>query len=159
MKTLCIIRHAKTEEIQQGQLDFNRVLQTRGKNDAEEATRKLKKNKLHPNAIVCSPAVRALETAKIIAKSLDFPFNKIEQNSLIYNASFQTLLKLVNQLNDRYDVVFLIGHNPGLTLLCNYLGANLSHLPTSGIVEMVFENQNWIDLGMESGREKYFWSP
>lgn len=160
MKTLYIVRHAKTEVQQQGQLDFNRALAPRAITDIATLHTLLKNHKISLDAIVCSPALRAISTAKLLATKLDFEIAKIEQNSLIYNASLPTLLSVIWKLDDRNNHVFLVGHNPGLTLLSNFLSLPpIVHIPTSGIVCIEFNVKKWALVGAEKGNQRFFIYP
>ncbi len=160
MKTLCIIRHAKTEVQQQGQLDFDRRLAKRAYDDAPEIAALLKTKVKMPDLLLCSPAMRAICTARIFAEKLHYPEGKIEQNSLIYNASLTTLFTLVKGISDAHKTVFLIGHNPGLTLLSNFLCFSpILHLPTSGAVGISFDTKHWSHLKALSGKQEFFVHP
>lgn len=160
MKTLYIARHAKTEVQQQGQLDFNRALAPRATQDIATITSLLKHHKIGVDAIVCSPALRAISTAKLLATKLDFEISKIEQNSLIYNASLPTLLSIIWKLDDRNNHVFFVGHNPGLTLLSNFLSLPpIAHIPTSGIVGIEFNVKKWGMISAEKSTQRFFIYP
>ena len=160
MRTLCIIRHAKTEVQQQGQLDFDRHLAHRAYSDAPEVVKVLKDKHLLPDKIISSPAMRAISTARIVAEKLGYPENKIEQNSLIYNASVSTLLKVVQSLDDEFKTIFIIGHNPGVTLLSNILCLPpIVHIPTSGVVCIEFDVKHWNVIKALSGKQKFFVYP
>ncbi len=160
MKTLYLIRHAKTEVQQQAQLDFNRELTERGIKDALETSKLLQEKKIKPDHIVCSPAKRAYTTAQIIAENLNFPVLKMEQNSLIYNASLPTLLKIVQTFQEEYKSIFLVGHNPGLTLLASFLCLPpILHIPTSGIVCIEFDVAMWKEIQTLNGKQIFFISP
>jgi phosphohistidine phosphatase len=160
MKTICLIRHAKTEEQEQGQLDFDRELAARGLKDAPEIARLLLEKKIIPDYIVSSPARRAISTAILIAKAYSFSTTRIEQNSLIYNASLTTLFKLIKTFRDEHDTVFMIGHNPAITLLANYLCMKpILHVPTSGVVCFTFDVKKWSDIEAMKGKQKFFIHP
>lgn len=160
MKTLCIIRHAKTEVQAMGQRDFDRELAKRGLSDAPQMAKKLKMLGLLPDKMVCSPAVRALATTAIFADKLNYPETKIEQNSLIYAAALTTLMKVVKELDVDDKIVFLFGHNPGLMLLANYLCKSpILHLPTSGIVCIDFDTKHWSSITAFSGKQRFFVHP
>ena len=160
MKTLCIIRHAKTEVQAMGQRDFDRELAKRGLSDAPQMAKKLKEIDLMPDKIVSSPAARALATAQLFADKLKYPLTKIEQNSLIYAAALGSLIKVVKELSDDDKTVFLFGHNPGLTLLANYLCTSpILHLPTSGIVCIDFDTKHWSSITTFSGKQRFFVHP
>ena len=160
MKTLCLIRHAKTEVQQQGQLDFDRQLAPRGLKDAPEIAHLLKEKNIQPDRIVSSPAARAISTARIFGEVLHYPENKMEQNSLLYNASVATLLKVLQGFDDEHKIVFMVGHNPGITLLSNILCLPpILHIPTSGVVCIDFEVKHWNAIKAMSGSQKFFVSP
>lgn len=160
MKLLCIVRHAKTEVQQQGQIDFNRRLIDRGLKDAAETASKLKEMKIEPDLILSSPAARAISTATIFSKKFHYPEFTIEQNSLIYNASVNALIKIVQGLDDSNKCVFLIGHNPGLTLLANFLSLPpILHIPTSGAVIIDFDIKHWKEITGLKGKQRYFMHP
>ena len=160
MKTLCIIRHSKTEVQQQGQLDFDRQLAKRAYSDAPEIAGQLKEKKMFPDKIVSSPAMRAISTARIFAEKLNYDALKIEQNSLIYNASVTTLFKIVRGFDDNSKTIFLFGHNPGMTMLSNFLCfPPILHLPTSGVVCIDFDVKHWEDVKTLGGKQRFFISP
>lgn len=94
--------------------------------------------------ILSSPAVRALTTAQLFAEPLNYKAEKIQQCAEIYEAGVSTLLKTINEIDDRNNCVVMFGHNPGLTDLFNYLTDNdLINLPTSGIVKIDFDLDSW----------------
>lgn len=160
MKQLCIIRHAKTEVQQQGQLDFDRKLAKRAYDDAPEMAHLLKEKKISPDLILSSPAMRAISTAHIFAEKLHYPEHKIEQNSLIYNAPVGTLLRVVQGISDEYKTVFLIGHNPGMTLLANLLCLPpIMHIPTSGVVCIDMGTKHWSHVKALCGKQEFFIYP
>lgn len=160
MKTLCIIRHAKTEVQQQAQLDFDRQLTKRGLNDASEIAKLFHHKNGVPAKIISSPAQRAISTARIFAKELNYAENNIEQNSLIYNASVPTLLKIIQSLNNDEKFVCIVGHNPGMTLLANYLSLPpIAHIPTSGVLCIEFDVKPWNAISALSGKHKFFLYP
>ena len=160
MKTLCILRHAKTEIQQQAQMDFDRQLLKRGINDITEIAQRFLQKKIQLSKILSSPAQRAITTARIFAKEISYPETNIEQNSLIYNASLSTLLKLIQAVDDKEKSLCLIGHNPGMTLLANYLSLPpVLHIPTSGLMCIEFDVKSWSEIGALDGKQKFLLFP
>lgn len=160
MKTLLLIRHAKSSWKDLNLNDFDRTLNTRGKADAPFMGKLLKEAGETPDLIVSSPAKRALATAKLIARELGYKTTGIQQNHMIYDATFQDLLELVYKLDDTHGVVAIVGHNPGLTLLSDYLtDYYIDNIPTCGIVKMVFDTSRWKEIIKGAGSMEYFKYP
>src|SRR6478609_6616404 len=116
MKTLYLVRHAKSSWDDIDLSDFDRPLNDRGKKDAPKMGKRLKERDIFPDVMLSSPAKRALETCKAIAKALSFPEEKITTDKRLYHASEDQLLKVVQGLKDRHDnveVIMIFGHNPG----------------------------------------------
>ncbi|AFD07308.1 SixA phosphatase family protein [Solitalea canadensis] len=144
MKTLYLVRHAKSDKTITGISDFERPLNDRGLRDAPAMAKILAKKVNSPDLILSSPAVRALTTAQLFAEPLNYKAEKIQQCAEIYEAGVSTLLKTINEIDDRNNCVVMFGHNPGLTDLFNYLTDNdLINLPTSGIVKIDFDLDSW----------------
>jgi phosphohistidine phosphatase len=86
VKRLIVVRHAKAEKAEAHQRDFMRPLAGRGRRDAAEMGHRLAKRGTQPDAVVSSPAPRALETARIVARELDFPWSEIRLEDGAYEA-------------------------------------------------------------------------
>lgn len=144
LKELFIIRHAKSSWEHEGISDFDRPLNQRGEEDAPLMGSVLRKNAYKPDFIIASPAKRTLTTAKIIAEKFDYEEEKIVTNAEIYEASYHDMLALINEIDDRYNRVFLVGHNPTFTNLAERLGGEyIGNLPTCGIVGLRFNFKSW----------------
>ncbi len=115
----------------------------------------------HPQHLVSSPAKRAITTAQIFAEQLRIPVKNIQTDELIYEAPPNTLLQIINRLDDSYDSVALFGHNPGLTLLTNYLAnENIANIPTCGIVHIEFDDiYDWASVSGGTGTITWFIYP
>ncbi|MCO4291409.1 histidine phosphatase family protein [Solitalea sp. MAHUQ-68] len=156
MKTLYLIRHAKSDKSISNVSDFDRPLNERGIKDAPSMGKILAKKITQPELIISSPALRAITTAKLFAEQLDYPEERIRLCNEIYEASVSTLLKLVNELGDETSIVIMFGHNPGLTDFFNYLTDNdLLNLPTCGIVKIDFDLESWTLISHGSGESTY----
>jgi phosphohistidine phosphatase len=143
MKTLVILRHAKAEKNDLVQ-DHERDLTDRGKTNAIEMSKRLSKKGFNPDLIVSSPAKRTHKTAKIIAEYFGYDGKNIELNSQIYLANVGDLTHIIRELDDSYNKVIIVGHNPTVTGIIGYLTPNfIDHLPTSGYAQIQFDVKTW----------------
>ena len=145
MKKLYVIRHAKSSWKDFSLDDFDRPLNKRGKLNAPFMGALLKKKKVKPDLILSSPALRAKTTAEVIAKELEC-VKKIVYDEEIYEASAETLHKILIKIDDKHGIVFLFGHNPGLNDLAWKYVAFDKNIPTCGVVEVAFDTQKWSDI-------------
>ncbi|MEZ4949925.1 MAG: histidine phosphatase family protein [Saprospiraceae bacterium] len=144
MKTLFLIRHAKSSWDNPALDDFDRPLNKRGLKDAPFMAALIEAKNYIPDKIVSSPANRAITTARYFANAFNIPSEKILLNESIYEAYPDTLSKIIHQLDDAWDTVFLFGHNPGFTELANrYSNAFISNIPTCGIVRIMANVEEW----------------
>src|SRR5579862_722860 len=146
MKLLILVRHAKSSRDDPMLADKDRPLKDRGMRDAPKMGRRLAKRDLHPDLILSSPARRALATAEIIAKKLDYPESKIVVRDRLYEAEADDLLDVVSELDDGLHTVMLFGHNPGLFELAHRFSSEITRLPTCAVVEITFPMKSWSDL-------------
>ena len=152
LRVLTVVRHAKSSWNQAGIDDFDRRLNKRGLRNAPEMGKRLADAGFVVDKIISSPAVRAITTAKLIAKEINFNSQKITQEASIYNASLDTLLNIVTSLDDNLTRVMLVGHNPGFTNLCNYLSnCSIDNLPTCSIVQIKFPTTSWCSITKHTG--------
>ncbi|WP_343531936.1 histidine phosphatase family protein [Pedobacter sp.] len=144
MKQLFIVRHAKSDWGDINLRDFDRPLNHRGHKNAPEMVNRLVEKSIKPDAIVSSPALRALTTAKYFAAGWQLPSEQLDTNANIYEASVKTLLKAVNDFDPQLNKIALFGHNPGLTDLLNYLtGEYISNMPTCSVAIIEFPFDDW----------------
>lgn len=150
-KNLFLIRHAHAESNNEIR-DFDRKLTPQGLIDATEMSRRMLHHGLLPQFILSSPATRAMNTTKLFAENLSIPFNKIQPENTIYEASLDTLLSLINHLSNNYSTVALFGHNPGISALLNYLNDDFfGTIPTAGVVQLQFSVSRWNEISEGSG--------
>jgi len=150
MKRLIIVRHAKAEKTAPRGGDFDRPLAPRGEADAIDMGRRLARGRTHPDAVVASPAARALATAKLIARELDFPWDEIRTVKSAYLAEWRTLLELVRELDTGAESALIVGHNPGVSELAQALLPGFEqNLPTGAVVEIDLAVDTW--AGMRRG--------
>ncbi len=150
MRTLLLIRHAKArkaERLLSTALDLARPLSGRGRDDARRMGKRLAKLKVRPDLIWTSPSQRTLETARILAKKLDYRRKDIKVDPRLYGTTAARLRQLVRELSRKRMNVLLCGHNPELHRLARRLGSNIEELPTCGAVQLSFAVDSWTEVG------------
>jgi phosphohistidine phosphatase len=156
-KTLLLIRHAKSDWGDLMLSDFERPLNHRGEINAPEMAKRLAKRELFPQQFISSPALRAITTAKYFAKELHINPADIIQEKDIYDALTDSLLEVVNNLDESSNFTALFGHNPGITGLVNYLSnQEISHLPTCGMALLKFPFDQWKMVSSGTGELVFF---
>jgi phosphohistidine phosphatase len=152
-KDLYLLRHAEAMEKQPGQTDKERELSTTGLQNATRMGIFLKGEAFLPEIILSSSANRTLQTASLVAEQLKYDTQKIHENPEIYEASTRTLLVVINQLRDQWNTVLLVGHNPSITYLAEYVtGAEIGHISTCGLVHIRFPLSSWEEVTAGNGQ-------
>lgn len=156
MKTIYIVRHAKSSWNAIDMPDEQRPLLEKGKKRTKKVIDYLHKNQIKVDCMISSPVVRALETAKILAKGLKYPISEIRIDSKIYHADGNYILNLFSGQSDHLDSLMIIGHNPSLTDFVNlFLDTPIDNLPTSGVVSFNFDTDKWKKMA-NTGRKTNF---
>lgn len=140
MKQLYIIRHAKAEEHSFNKKDFDRNLIEKGRERANKTATDLSEQ-LHIDErtlVISSSANRAIQTAEIFCNILGYS-SEIRQESGIYEAYHGDILKIINSVPDPIDTVLVFGHNPGLSMLVDYLSDRYVDLKTSNVAYLELE--------------------
>jgi phosphohistidine phosphatase len=144
MKTLTLVRHAKSSWKNNELGDRERPLNARGKHDAPMMGQRIVAVGIRPSLIISSPAVRAWSTAKIIAREIGYPREFLQREKAVYLASLDSLLDVMVAQDAEFNNVLLVGHNPGLTQFANYLSPGITdNLPTAGVVAVEFDQEDW----------------
>lgn len=160
MKNLVIIRHAKSSRDDPALSDFKRPLSKRGLHDAPVMGKFLRKNIAAPDLIISSPALRALSTAKLIAKEIRFPEKAIVTLPELYNAESTILREAVEEIDPAINLLLLVGHNPGVSDFANLVAdCDVPDLPTCGIVSLAFNLKSWADIRPNTGSLLFFHHP
>jgi phosphohistidine phosphatase len=108
---------------------------------------------IRPSLILSSPAVRAWNTARIVAKEINYPVEFLQREQELYLAGIEDFLGLLSRQDTKFNSIMVVGHNPGLTDFANYLMPDLTdNIPTSGVVSMTVETEDW-RLAAGSGAE------
>ncbi|MDN5203236.1 histidine phosphatase family protein [Fulvivirgaceae bacterium BMA10] len=147
MKSLLLIRHAQAKETQTGQRDFDRELSPQGLRDSSHIGHYLRDEEILPDAIICSTAERARNTTHLLAEQLRFDTQKIKTNDDLYEASVRTFLHAINQLDDHWNTVIMVGHNPTLTYLGEYLTKqSIGNVVPAGVLHLTFTVDSWNEI-------------
>ena len=156
-RQLIICRHAKSSWSDATLRDFDRPLNKRGERDAPEMGRRLAQRGIHPDLILASPAVRALQTAHHYAHQLAYPLDRLLTNPLQYAATTRQLITMLQGTASEVQTLLLVGHNPESTELANMLGGlRIDNIPTSGIVGLSFVLPSWQELAPGMGQLLFF---
>jgi phosphohistidine phosphatase len=141
MKTVVLIRHAKSSWDDHSMTDLERPLNDRGKKDAPEMAQRLLKKKIAINAFISSPAKRARKTATIFAKAFDREKEDVLLKDKLYNAAEKDFYEVISQLPASMNNIALFSHNPGLTDFANTLTSDtrIDNVPTCGMFAVTFD--------------------
>ncbi|MCR5888261.1 histidine phosphatase family protein [Hymenobacter sp. J193] len=160
MKTLYLMRHAKSSWSFEDLSDHDRPLNDRGRDDAPAMGRALAGRQIKLDLLVSSTAVRALSTAALVAKELHYPHEQIKVEERIYRADPLELLAVVRELPDEADAVLLIGHNNTITDFANLLSPSaIPEMPTAAVVCLKFNIERWQDLDRTNAEYYFFDAP
>lgn len=124
VKQLILMRHAEAQSQRPGLADFDRSLTDRGRTEALDAAECLRHAALRVDALIASPALRAKETALIVAAQLDFN-RPLLYEPLLYGEEMQALLQPLRRCECDAAAVLMVGHNPGLSALAGHLAHTL----------------------------------
>ena len=155
MKSLLLVRHAKSDWADASLGDFDRPLNERGKKDAPRMAERLLAKKVKIDAFVASPAKRAAKTATIIAEEFGRKKDKIIFKEELYLASATVFRRIVSELNDKFETVAIFSHNEGITDYANMLtNVRVDNIPTCGIYAVRSDIKSWSEF---EEAEKEFW--
>lgn len=146
MKTLYLVRHAKSSWDDLTIEDYERPLLSKGIKRAVKVAKHLINKDAKPHLIVSSHAVRALETAKIFADILGYETGKILIDENLYFSGEQAMENILFGLDSKIEEVMLVGHNPDMTRFANVFlpdHQKIDYLPTSGVVCITFQTEQW----------------
>ena len=159
MKTLYIVRHAKSSWHFNMLKDHDRPLGSRGRKQVLKMSKHLAKHVKPPNQIITSTASRAFYTALFVTDAWGIDENKLTLNDALYHADQRTLLDIIRGTGET-DILAIFGHNPGLTSLINYFHINgIDNLPTCAIMGFTLDIKNWRDLNSARLRPKFYYTP
>ena len=151
-KILYLVRHAKSSWSDASLADRDRPLNKRGRRSAPDMGKRLAVKGHQPELIISSPARRAFSTAKKIAKELAFDKSEIVTDESLYFSGTHSMVNLLEGLDDRYQKVMIVGHNPAMTSLLNILSdSSVDNMPTCAIAVIDFDMASWSGMSMTGG--------
>ena len=158
MKTLYIVRHAKSSWEYEGIEDIDRPLKKRGIKDAHLMSKILSTKIIRPDVFLSSSANRALHTAIIFCENFEYPLSNLKIRRQLYSFSDGYLVKMVKALDDGFSTAIIFSHDHGINTFVNKFGNKpLAHVPTCGVIGIQFEEKHWKNI--KKGKTILFESP
>lgn len=160
MKRVVIVRHAKAVPFGYED-DYNRDLKERGLKDAKLVSEELNNLGIHPDAMISSPAKRAIKTARIFAEHLDFEGKNIREVPDIYDGlTTSEFIEMIQSLDDRLQTVFFFGHNPDFHIFTGKLLKSYhDDMPTCATVGIDFHIDKWKQVEARTGENAFRITP
>jgi len=147
MKTLILIRHAKSSWADPEQSDFDRPLNERGRRDAPVMAQRLLEKNYKIDTIIFSSSVRTTETMHVFRTVLDIDIKKCLAINELYHAPLFQLQETISLINNSFNSVILIGHNPGITEFANSLtNVQTDNMPTCAIFAVSSDIDSWTEF-------------
>jgi phosphohistidine phosphatase len=145
MKTLLLMRHAKSSWKHPDMPDQDRPLNKRGEKDAPRMGKFIRDKELIPQLVLASTAKRIVQTVEAMLGKWDFK-GKVEYSDALYLAEPAAYLSNLQQISDEYERVLVVGHNPGLEGLLQIISGQVESLPTASFAHLVLPIEHWADL-------------
>jgi phosphohistidine phosphatase len=158
MKTLYLLRHAKSNWKDPGLQDFDRPLNERGREAAPLVGRFIRKRKLRVDLLLSSPAERARQTAALVKESAGLSAELL-YDERIYEADAARLLEVVSQAAESVEALMLVGHNPGMEELLTLLTGEEQHMPTAALACVALDVEKWGKARAQAGRLEWLVRP
>ena len=158
MKTLYLLRHAKSSWDEPGLPDFDRPLNKRGEKAAPLMGKVMRERKVRPDVVLCSPAKRTKQTAKLALKAAKSDLDVVFDERL-YLASENQLRKVLSELDDLVEAVLLVGHNPDLEDLLEYLTGDCEGMVTGTLASLTLNIKHWSDSLEGNGKLDWLVKP
>lgn len=158
MKTLLLLRHAKSSRKDNDVRDFDRPLNQRGLKAAPSIGRLIGKRKLQPDLVLSSPAERARQTTQLVFEAAGLK-TEVRYDERIYEATGAHLFEIVGQIEEDANVAMLVGHNPGLEELLEALTGEAHNLPTAALAGIELDIEKWNKVRAGAGRLDWLVTP
>jgi len=157
MKTLYIVRHAKSSWTYRDVKDIDRPLKKRGIKDSYLMSLHLVKNIERPDVFISSSANRALHTAMIFCENFKFPLANLQIKKSLYSFSDGYLIKTIKALDDGFDSAMIFSHDHGINDFVNSFGnKEIQHVPTCGVIGIRFDTKHWKNIKPVKSNGKTF---
>jgi len=157
MKTLILVRHAKSSWDKVGMDDIERPLNERGKEDAPVMAKRLKDKKIDIDIFISSPAKRAHRTCKYFAKEYDLDKKEIVLMDKLYGASVTAFLEVISKIGDKHKSAIIFSHNPGITEFVNTLTTvHVDNMPTCSMFAVQADINHWTEFSKSEKKFLFF---
>ena len=157
MKSLYLIRHAKSDWGKAELRDIDRPLNARGYSDAYKISSILKAQKIIPDLVITSPAIRAISTALIFCRNLQSDASDIIINSDLYDSSLKEYKNCISKIDNKFTHVLLFGHNPTITECAKkLLGSFPEEMPTCSIAGIRSDEDDWNNFTLKKCELLFF---
>ncbi len=158
MKTLYLLRHAKSSWSDPGLDDQHRPLNKRGNRDAPIMGERFRAREEFLGLILSSPALRARRAAELFAEACGFPAGKIVEQPELYFSGMDTIEKIIVSQDDQYRSLMLVFHNPDINNFVNSINSTpyINNVPTSGLVKFISDIDHWRDWSSSNAQFEYF---
>lgn len=154
MKNLIIVRHCKSSWKDPSLSDFDRPLNKRGNIDGELMSNYLREKEKKIDKLILSTSIRTRLTSKYFIEKIHF--NSISYLDELYHASYSEIIKIISKIENNFNNLMVIGHNPGLTELINHFtDMRIYNIPTSGIIKVEFKEDKWSKITENKGKIVY----
>ena len=154
MKSLIIVRHCKSSWADLSLSDFDRPLNKRGNIDGELMSNYLREKEKKIDKLILSTSKRTRLTSKYFTEKIHF--DSISYIDELYHASYSDIINIISKVENNFNSIMVIGHNPGLTELINqYTMINIYNLPTTGVVKVEFKENKWKRITENKGKIIY----
>jgi phosphohistidine phosphatase len=158
MRSLYLLRHAKSSWQDTAGRDFDRPLNEQGRDAAERVGKLIAAEKPDDVLVVSSPARRARETTEIILRSSGVRA-ELRFDPEIYDADLVSLLSILRRVEDHNQTVILVGHNPGIENLIRFLTGEVRAVATAALAKITFEGNSWRSLNDGEGHLNWLVAP
>jgi phosphohistidine phosphatase len=159
-KHLFLLRHAESANKQLGQSDKERELTPKGIKESMLAGSYLLKSAVKFDVIISSTAARTRSTTQIVSDAMRSDPDKIIYEDQLYDASMRSFLEIINSLDDHFNYVMCVGHNPTISYLAEFLtNAQFGEMATGGLANIKFDITAWNKVTKGIGELVYYISP
>jgi len=151
MKTLYILRHAKSSWDDANLTDFERPLNLRGERAAPFMGKLMRERGLIPDRLISSPAIRARQTAELVRAAAKLEA-EITHDQRIYEATAGTLIEVIGEIDEAYNATMIVGHNPGMEGLIHLLTGKIASMRTASLAVVELDVIAWNRIERQKGR-------
>lgn len=158
MRTLYLLRHAKSSWKDATLPDFERPLKGRGRDAAEQMGRFLASKKVNVGALISSPSVRTRQTIDVVLRHVELGVEP-QFDQRIYEASLSALVQVLTEISDDTKAAMLVGHNPGMEEMLAFLTRESRHMPTCALAKISIAGSSWKEAQRGAGKLEWFVTP